>query len=147
MARKRKDPSLDTTTVSLSVSPSSLIFENPIDDFQYYKGNKKVPKSEAQFEWTPKMIQELRKCKEDIVYFAENYFYIVNLDRGKEVIKLYTRQRQILKSLVKERFLALLSSRQFGKCFCINTLLKIRNKKTGKIEEISVGDLFEKSSK
>jgi hypothetical protein len=61
------------------------------------------------------VIQELKKCKEDIVYFAENYFYIVNLDRGKEVIKLYTRQRQILKSLVNNRFTCLLSCRQFGK--------------------------------
>lgn len=115
MGRKRKTPSLESEIPSLSGSPVPLIFENPIDDFQYYKGNKKVPKSEAQFEWTPKMIQELRKCKEDIIYFAENYFYIVNLDRGKEVIKLYTRQRQILRSLINNKYTCLLSCRQFGK--------------------------------
>jgi len=114
MGRKRKNLQ-ETEVPSLSVSPSSLIFENPIDDYQYYRGDRNVPKSEAQFEWTPKMVQELKKCKEDIVYFAENYFYIVNLDRGKEVIKLYTRQRQILKSLVNNRFNILLSCRQFGK--------------------------------
>lgn len=107
MGRKKKQ--------EIVTQEHSEIFENPINDFQYYRGDKNVPKSEAQFEWTPKMVQELKKCKEDIIYFAENYFYIVSLDRGKEVIKLYTRQRQILKSLSKERFLCLLSSRQFGK--------------------------------
>lgn len=109
MGRKKKqeiNPSLDTDLE---------IFENPINDFQYYRGDKNVPKSEAQFEWTPKMVQELKKCKEDIIYFAENYFYIVNLDRGKEVISLYTRQKQILRSLINNRFTILLSSRQFGK--------------------------------
>jgi hypothetical protein len=114
MGRKRKNLQ-ETEVPSLSVSPSSLIFENPIDDYQYYRGDRNVPKSEAQFEWTPKMVQELKKCKEDIVYFAENYFYIVNLDRGKEVIKLYTRQRQILKSLVSSRYTCVLSCRQAGK--------------------------------
>jgi len=110
MGRKRKLPPLGEEN---KVIPE--IFENPINEFQYYRGDKNVPKSEAQFEWTPKMIQELKKCKEDIIYFAENYFYIVNLDRGKEVIKLYTRQRQILKSLVNNKYTCLLSCRQFGK--------------------------------
>jgi hypothetical protein len=110
MGRKRK---YALPEVENKVIPE--IFENPINEFQYYRGDKNVPKSEAQFEWTPKMIQELKRCKEDIIYFAENYFYIVNLDRGKEVIKLYTRQRQILKTLVNNRFTCLLSCRQFGK--------------------------------
>jgi hypothetical protein len=98
-----------------SVETFPDIFENPINDFQYYRGDKNVPKSEAQFEWTPKMVEELKKCKDDIIYFAENYFYIVNLDRGKEVINLYTRQKQILRSLINNRFTILLSCRQFGK--------------------------------
>ena len=109
MGRRRKEE-------ETSILPEKTdIIENPINDGQYYRGDKNVPKSEAQFEWTPKMVQELKKCKEDILYFAENYFYIVNLDRGKEVIKLYTRQKQILRSLINNRFTVLLSCRQFGK--------------------------------
>lgn len=144
MGRKKKIVSLETNTSNLSTSPEAKIFENPIDDFQYYRGDKNIPKSEAQFEWTPKMVQELKKCKEDIIYFAENYFYIVNLDRGKEVIKLYTRQRQILRSLINNRFTILLSCRQFGKCLHKESLVKIRNKKTGVIEEIKVEELFKR---
>jgi hypothetical protein len=108
MGRRKKE---ETPTSNEKID----IIENPINDGQYYRGDKNVPKSEAQFEWTPKMVQELKKCKEDILYFAENYFYIVNLDRGKEVIKLYTRQKQILRSLINNRFTVLLSCRQFGK--------------------------------
>ena len=115
MGRPKKVVAENNSTSLSEKDYSAQIIENPIDDSQYYRGDKKVPKSEAQFEWTPKMIQELKKCKEDVIYFAENYFYIVNLDRGKEVIKLYTRQRQILKSLVNNRFTCLLSCRQFGK--------------------------------
>jgi hypothetical protein len=37
-----------------------------------------------------------------------------------------------------------LSSRQAGKCFCGDTKVTIRNKKTGKIEEISVIDFYER---
>ena len=97
------------------MSDDDIIIENPIDDSQFYRGDKNVPKEDAQFEWTKTMVKELKKCKEDILYFAENYFYIVNLDRGKEVIKLYTRQKQILRSLINNRFTVLLSCRQFGK--------------------------------
>jgi len=60
------------------------IIINPIDDSQYYRGDKNVPKEDALFEWTPKMVKEVKKCKEDIIHFAEEHFYIVNLDRGKE---------------------------------------------------------------
>ena len=55
---------------------------------QFYLGNKNLPRSGAEFEWTPEMVATLKKCKRNILHFAENYFYIVNLDRGKEKIAL-----------------------------------------------------------
>jgi len=91
------------------------IIENPIDDSQYYRGDKNVPKEDAQFEWTPKMVKEIKKCKEDIIHFAEEHFYIVNLDRGKEKIDLYKAQKKALKSLADNRFVCVLASRQCGK--------------------------------
>ena len=86
-----------------------------IDKSQFYRGDKNVPKDGAEFEWTPQMVNELKKCKQDIIYFAENYFTITNLDRGKEKIKLYVKQKQVLRSLMNNRFVSLLSSRQAGK--------------------------------
>ena len=48
-------------------------------------------------EMTPEELQEFFKCAEDIIYFAEKYFYIVNIDEGKHKIQLYDFQRKALK--------------------------------------------------
>lgn len=92
-----------------------IIIENPIDESQYYRGDKNVPKEDAQFEWTPKMVKEIKKCREDIVHFAESHFYIVEADRGKQKISLYKAQKRVLKSLADNRFVSVLASRQVGK--------------------------------
>ena len=92
-----------------------VIIENPIDDSQFYRGDKNVPKEDAQFEWTPAMVKELKKCKENIVHFAESHFWIVNLDQGKMKIELYKAQKRALKSLADNRFVCVLASRQCGK--------------------------------
>lgn len=88
------------------------------DDLDYdqtYLRNKRLPRADAQFEWTPEMIAEIKKCKEDIHYFAENYFHIVTLDEGKRKIDLYPAQKRALKSLQKYRFNVINASRQSGK--------------------------------
>jgi len=82
---------------------------------KYYLGNQNLPTSETKFEYTPEMINEIKKCKKNILHFAENYFFIVNLDRGKEKIQLYPCQKRVLRSLRDNRFVILLSSRQSGK--------------------------------
>jgi len=81
----------------------------------YYLGNKNLPRGSAEFEWTPKMVKELRKAKKNILYFAENFFHIVNLDRGKEKIALFKCQKRVLRGLRDNRFVCLLASRQIGK--------------------------------
>ena len=78
-------------------------------------GNPNVPARGAEFEYTAEMASELEKCKDDILYFAENYFYVLNLDRGKEKIQLYSAQKRILKKMRDNRFFVLLASRQTGK--------------------------------
>jgi len=82
---------------------------------KFYLGNKNLPTPETVFEWTAEMVSELKKCSKNILHFAENYFYIVNLDRGKEKIKLHNYQKRILRSLRDNRFVVFLSSRQSGK--------------------------------
>jgi len=78
-------------------------------------GNSNVPFKGAEFEYTPEMISELEKCKKDILYFAENYFYVLNIDEGRQKIKLHPFQKRVLKSILKNRFFVLLASRQVGK--------------------------------
>lgn len=81
----------------------------------YYLGNKNLPKTDTQYDWTPEMLKHLDKSRTDILHFAQNFFYIVNLDKGKQLIKLHDCQLRVLTSLFKERFVALLASRQSGK--------------------------------
>ena len=59
--------------------------------------------------------RELIKCRNDIVYFAENYFTIVNLDIGKQIIKLYPKQKEFLENLRDNNRVVCLASRQSGK--------------------------------
>lgn len=73
-----------------------------------------------EIEYTPEMILEYKKCRDDIAYFAEKYFYIVTLDKGKEVIKLWDFQKKLLQAMTEspdelKRHLCVLSSRQSAK--------------------------------
>lgn len=103
------------TEVGYNISTDSIINPNPIDSSFYYRGSKNVPVAGAQYEFTAAMVDELRRCKEDIIYFAENFFYIVATDRGKEKIQLYEAQKRILRKFVAERNVIVCSSRQIGK--------------------------------
>lgn len=105
----------DEATKLEIVNSDDVINNIPINEKDFYRGDKKLPKENAQFNFTPAMVKELKKCRDNIVHFAENHFTIVNLDRGKETIELYPAQKRVLKSLQKERFICLLSSRQAGK--------------------------------
>lgn len=82
---------------------------------QFYLGNKNLPKPNTEFEWTPEMLKDIKKCTNDILYFAQNFFYIVNLDEGKIKIKLFDCQKRVLKNLKDNRYVCLLASRQIGK--------------------------------
>lgn len=85
------------------------------DPKHLYMGNKNLPTDRAEFEWTPTMVASLKKCKQNLLHFAENYFTIVNLDRGREKIKLFKCQKKVLRSLRDNRFNIVLASRQIGK--------------------------------
>ena len=72
-------------------------------------------------------VEELKRCKNDIIHFAENWFYIISY-RGKEKIKLYDKQKEMLRNFVKYPFNIVLSGRQQGKCLCKNQYVNIRFK-------------------
>lgn len=85
------------------------------DETKYYLGNPSLPAANAKIAWEPWMIPELKKAKENILYFAENFFYIVNLDRGREKIKLHPCQKRAIRKMRDNRFFIQLASRQIGK--------------------------------
>jgi hypothetical protein len=82
---------------------------------RFYLGNSNLPTAQTEYDYTPEMIKEIAKCKKNIIHFASNYFFIVNVDEGRQKIKLHNFQKRILKSLMENRFNILLASRQIGK--------------------------------
>lgn len=86
-----------------------------VDPRHLYLGNKNLPTDKAEFEWTPEMVAALKKCQKNLLHFAENFFTIVNLDRGREKIKLFKCQKKVLRALRDNRFNIVLASRQVGK--------------------------------
>ena len=86
-----------------------------VDPKHVYMGNKNLPTSKAEFEWTPKMVADLKKCQKNLLHFAENFFTIINLDRGREKITLFKCQKKVLRALRDNRFNIVLASRQVGK--------------------------------
>lgn len=81
----------------------------------FYLGNKNLPTSSAKFEYTPEMIRHLKKASSNLLYFAENFFFIVNLDTGRQTISLHKCQKRALRKMRDNRFVILLASRQCGK--------------------------------
>ena len=49
---------------------------------EVYLGNPNLKKANTEIEFTEEQIIEFLKCKEDPVYFANNYIKIVSLDEG-----------------------------------------------------------------
>lgn len=90
-----------------------------------YLNNPNLPAVGTQFEYTPEQVQELLKCKSDILHFAEKYFDIVNLDSGKGKIQLYPYQKDALQMIHDNRFNILLFSRQTGKALALDTLVPV----------------------
>ena len=82
---------------------------------KYFQGNENILRTNAEFKWKPEMVDELKLCIKSILHFAENYFFIIHNDRGKEKIELYKYQKRLLKAYKANRFNVVLSSRQSGK--------------------------------
>lgn len=108
-----------------------------------YLNNPNLPSVEAKFEYTPEMFVEIKKCGDNMLYFAENYFYIIDPDKGKVQIELYPFQKRVLRGFRDHRFNAVLSPRQASKCFSGDTKLKIRDKNTGEIREVLTSEFYD----
>ena len=107
-----------------------------------YNGNPNLPKANTQHNWTADMINEYIKCKADPIYFAETYFKIVHVDKGLIPFKLYEYQKEAIRLSSLNRKFVMNASRQCGKCISINTSIKLRNKKSGEVMEITIADFM-----
>ncbi len=107
-----------------------------------------IRKSGEMIDYDQYMINEIIKCKNDILYFAETYYTIVTIDKGKQNIKLWDWQKKVLKAFIEtpndKQNAILRIARQSGKCDYKDTVIKIRNKTTGIVEESTIIDFFSK---
>lgn len=109
-----------------------------------YNGNTKLKKADVTLSYTPEQINEYIKCKTDIIYFIKTYVKIISLDHGLVPFELYPYQEDLINTFNSNRFIMSLQSRQSGKCFLGNTLIRIRNKSTGITEELAVDEFFDR---
>jgi hypothetical protein len=108
-----------------------------------YLGNTNLKRIAEQIEFAPENLQEYVKCMKDPIYFAKQYIKIVHVDRGFIPLDMYDYQKEIVEKIINNRRLAVLTARQSGKCVCINTPIKLRNKKTGEMVETTIGEFYE----
>lgn len=80
-----------------------------------YQGNTNLKGVGTKINWTPAMVQEYIKCRDDIVYFCEKYVKIIELDHGIQTIKLRDYQKDILHKIQDNRMIIMACSRQSGK--------------------------------
>ena len=107
-----------------------------------YNGNPRLKRAHTKSTFTEERIKEYVKCAADPIYFIKTYCKIISIDKGLVPFELWPFQEEMILSFEKNRFSIAKMPRQVGKCFSINTIVKIRSKKTDLVEEITIGELY-----
>ena len=82
---------------------------------EVYLGNPNLKKANTSIEFTEENVIEFLKCKEDPVYFANNYIKIVSLDEGLTQFHPYDFQEKLIHNFHNNRFNICKMPRQTGK--------------------------------
>ena len=80
-----------------------------------YNAFPNLKRANIKIKWTKEMVQEWKKCRDDIVYFAETYCAITHIDYGTIKVQLRDYQRDMLEIMHKKRMTVCNLSRQLGK--------------------------------
>lgn len=80
-----------------------------------YNGNPNIIKAGIAQSFTQDQVEEYIKCRDDIVYFTENYVKIITLDYGLQLFDAYEYQERMLEAFEESRFVINLLPRQTGK--------------------------------
>ena len=112
-----------------------------------YLGLPNLKRANIKTIWSQEMIDEWIKCRDDVIYFAENYCAIVHVDHGTIQVQLRDYQKDMIKIMRANRLSASKLSRQLGKCCQADTRINIRNKKTGELMTITMKEFHELQSR
>jgi hypothetical protein len=92
------------------------------------------------------MLQDLRLCSDKIYYFLK-HVKIIHPDKGIVPFRPYNFQKKMLSTVQKKRNVIILASRQSGKCVYPDTKIKIRNKKTQEVMELTMEEFYNMNKK
>lgn len=122
-------------------------FKNKFDKKTRYMGLPNLKRANVPIAWTQEMINEWKKCKNDPIYFGENYCTIVHIDHGTILPTMRPYQKEMLDIMYNNRLTIANLSRQLGKCVIGDTMITVRNKRTGEIKEMSIKEFHETTRK
>ena len=84
-------------------------------DENSYLGNNLLKGLGIPHKFTKEEIGEYIKCKDDPIYFLENYVKVVHVDEGLVPFKMYEFQRKLVEAIIENRNVIVKSGRQVGK--------------------------------
>lgn len=90
-------------------------FKNKNAKRSRYMGLPNLKRANIKTNYTREMIIEWKRCRDDIVYFAEKYCAITHIDYGTIKVQLRDYQRDMLKIMHAKRMTVCNLSRQLGK--------------------------------
>jgi len=82
-----------------------------------------VKNGHVKMDMRPEHLIELVKCRQNPIYFAENYCRIISVDDGIVPFKLYPFQKRMIKQYFENRFSLTVTARQMGKTTCVATFI------------------------
>jgi hypothetical protein len=106
--------------------------ENPFHD-----NNPELKRANVLWEYTKEEILEMKRCAEDVTYFAK--YCKVMTDTGLEYIRLRDYQDSVLREYQGSRFNIFLAPRQVGKCFLPTTEITLKDNKKLPIMDVQKG--------
>lgn len=111
-----------------------------------YKNIRALKASGVELPMTKEQVDEIKKVYTDIHYFANNYM-MLNTKKGVTVFKPREYQTEIIDNFSNNRFNIVMMGRQMGKCVSPDTIITVRNTKTGEVIDISIKELYDRESK
>ena len=104
-----------------------------------YMGNNNLPDPKSTFEYDADRVTIIKKCHSDILFFAENFFYILSQGK-KQCITLHDYQKDGLRLFQNNKKNIFNTSRQIGKALALDTVIPTPNGETT-MGDIKEGDI------
>jgi hypothetical protein len=95
----------------------------------FFEKNITLKRARTAYQLTDEELAEFKRCKKDIVYFANTYVKLMQ-EHGIDNVKLYPYQEEMLKMYQDNRYNCVLGSRQIGKCVNFDTEIQTAFGKT-----------------